>query len=112
MLFTHLREDLDGLTIHSTTNRIEGGCNHPVKDLLRRHRGMTDAHRRRAAQWWFYLHSTRPAPPATLIRPEHYKPPPTAVVIPDDEHVPGGYGTSATAEEGLWARTGWAGRSH
>jgi hypothetical protein len=109
-LFTYLREDLDTLGINATTNRIEGGTNHPIKDLLRRHRGMSEDHRRRAAEWWCYLHSTKPAPPATLIRPEHYKPAPTAIVITDDTTVPGGYGTTATAEEGLWARTGWAGR--
>lgn len=111
VLFTYLREDLDGLGISPTTNRIEGGANHPIKDLLRRHRGMTDAHRRRATEWWCYLHSTNPAPPATLIRPEHYKPAPTTLAITDDP-IPTGYGTTATPEEGLWNRKGWAGRSH
>lgn len=110
VLFTYLREDLDGLDISSTTNRIEGAANAGIKDLLRRHRGMTSDHQRRAAEWYCHLRSTKPAPPATLIRPEHYKPAPTTVIITDDDEVPGGYGTTATAEEGLWARTGWAGR--
>jgi len=110
VLFTYLDPDLAGLNIASTTNRIEGGTNHPIKDLLRRHRGMTTAHRRRAAEWWCYLHSTMPKPPATLIRPQHWQPPPPTVVDQPDR--PAGYDTATTAEEGLWARKGWAGRSH
>ena len=111
VLFTYLRADFNGLMISSTTNRIEGGCNHPIKDLLRRHRGMTTDHRRRAVEWWCYLHSTRPAHPASLIRPEHYQPaqPPTT---PTEPLTPTGYDTGLNAEEGLWARKGWAGRSH
>lgn len=111
VLFTYLREEFDAMSINATTNRIEGGANHPIKDLLRRHRGMTDDHRRRAVEWWCYLHSTKPAPPASLIRPEHYKPAPTKLVI-TDEPAPGDYGTAASADEGLWARRGWAGRSN
>jgi len=112
VLFTYLKPELEGLQISSTTNRIEGGANAGIKDLLRRHRGMTTEHQRRAIEWWCYLHSTKPAPPSSLIRPEHYKPAPTAHVITATEPVPGDYGTTVTAEEGLWARKGWAGRSN
>lgn len=112
VLFTYLHPTLDGLDIASTTNRIEGGTNHPIKDLLRRHRGMSQAHRRRAVEWWCYQHSTLPAPPVTLIRPEHYTPTPATPVETDDDGItPDGYGTSTTAEDGLWARKGWAGHS-
>lgn len=109
-LFTYLREDLNGLAINPTTNRIEGGRNAGIKDLLRRHRGMTSDHQRRAVEWYCYQRSPRPAPPSSLIRPEHYKPTPTTHVIPDDPE-PRAYDTATTAEEGLWARKGWAGRS-
>ncbi len=112
VLFTYLRDDLDGLGINSTTNWIEGGRNAGIKDLLRRHRGMTSDHQRRAIEWYCYLRSTKPAPPSSLVRPEHCKPAPTAVVITDNDPTPGDYGTTATADEGLWARTGWAGRAH
>ncbi|BDZ42096.1 hypothetical protein GCM10025865_13950 [Paraoerskovia sediminicola] len=40
VLFTYLDEALIGRGLSATTNRIEGGTNHPIKDLLRRHRGM------------------------------------------------------------------------
>lgn len=112
VLFTYLRTDLDALAINSTTNRIEGGRNAGIKDLLRRHRGMTPTHQRRTIEWYCYLGSTKPAPPSSLIRPEHYKPTPTATVITDNDTSPGKYGTAATAEEGLWTRSGWTGRSH
>jgi hypothetical protein len=110
LLFTYLDEQFDGLGVNPTTNRIEGGCNHPIKDLLRRHRGMPTDHRRRAAEWWAYLHSVKPRPPATFIKPDHWQPPAPVVVI-DTDPVPGDYGTTPTTEEGLWARKGWAGRS-
>ncbi len=111
VLFTYLRPDLDDCAISSTTNRIEGGVNRHIKDLLRRHRGLSDAHRRRAAEWWCYLHQPKPAPPASLIRTEHYTPAP-AKIAPPPEPIPGDYDTSPTAEEGLWARKGWGGRSN
>lgn len=110
VLFTYLDEEFEPLGISSTTNWIEGGCNHLIKDLLRRHRGMSDEHRRRATEWWCYLHSTKPAPPATLIRPEHWQPPAATLVTIDEPETTNGYDTTTTAEEGLWARTGWAGR--
>jgi hypothetical protein len=108
--FTYLDEQFDGLNISSTTNRIEGGTNRPIKDLLRRHRGMTSEHQRRAVEWWAYLHSTHPKNPWTFARPEHWQPPAPAIVT-DDDPIPGDYGTTPTAEEGLWARKGWAGRT-
>lgn len=111
VLFTYLGEDLQPYGISSTTNMIEGGINAQLRELLHRHRGMPTDHARRAIEWWCYLHSPRPAPPSSLIRPEHHKPAPTAIAIHDDP-TPGDYGTTATAEEGLWARKGWAGRSN
>jgi len=111
VLFTYLNPDLDDLTISSTTNRIEGGTNHPIKDLLRRHRGMTSDHQRRAVEWWCYLHSPDPRPPRNLIKPEHWAPAPSPQprdTEPKDVRL---YDTNATPEEGLWSRKGWAGRS-
>jgi hypothetical protein len=112
VLFTYLREDLDALAINATTNRIEGGRNAGIKDILRRHRGMTSDHQRRAIEWYCYLRSTKPAPPSSLVRPEHYKPAPSTVVITDNDPLPSGYDIAATADEGLWTRKGWAGRSN
>ena len=108
-LFTFLEPELAQLGINRTTNKIEGGVNAPLKDLLRRHRGMPSSHQRRAADWWCYLHSPAPAPPSSLIRPKHWQP--AEPVIVEQDEIPGDYGTATTAEEGLWARKGWAGRS-
>lgn len=110
-LFTYLRHEFIGLDIAATTNRIEGGTNAQLRLILRAHRGMSEEHQKRAIEWYLYLHSEAPVPPARLIRPEHQTPirlP--AQTAPDQPHGPEEYGKAATAEEGLWARKGWAGR--
>ncbi len=112
VLFTYLDPDLTDLNLSSTTNRIEGGANHPIKDLLRRHRGMTSDHQRRAVEWWCYLHSTKPQPPASLIRPEHWQPSTPTTDVINEPIGPTGYDTATSPDEGLWARSGWAGHSH
>lgn len=110
-LFTYLRHEFAGLDIAATTNRIEGGTNAQLRLILRAHRGMSEEHQKRAIEWYLYLHSESPVPPARLIRPEHHMPPRLpARTAPEHPHGPEEYGTAATAEEGLWARTGWAGR--
>jgi len=111
VLFTYLDPNVEALVIGSTTNRIEGGTNHPIKDLLRRHRGMTSDHQRRAVEWWCYLHSPDPRTPRELIKPKHYAPAPARQIRPEEPYGPAAYDTVTTAEEGLWARQGWAGRS-
>jgi len=62
-------------------------------------------------EWYLHQRSDNPQPPHRLIREEHYKPltppPPTTL---DEPAGPDELGTAATADEGLWARTGWAGR--
>ena len=109
VLFTYLDPRLDALGISSTTNQIEGGINAQLRTMLKAHRGMSPDHARRAIEWWCYQHSEDPRPPADLIRPEHWQPPaPTVVDKPDG---PTGYDTQASADEGLWARKGWAGHS-
>lgn len=110
-LFTYLNPDLASLKISSTTNRIEGGSNHPIKDLLRLHRGMSSSHQRRAVEWWCYLHSPAPKPPRDLIQPAHYTPAPTHQARAEEPIGLALYDTGLTAEEGLWTRKGWAGRS-
>jgi len=111
VLFTYLDPDPGALPISSTTNRIEGGANHPIKDLLRRHRGMTSAHQRRATEWWCYLHSTDPRPPRELAATAITEPSRTRPATTDEPPDPTGYDTGLTADEGLWIRHGWAGRS-
>lgn len=111
-LFTYLRTEFTGLDIAATTNRIEGGTNAQLRLILRAHRGMSEEHQKRAIEWYLYLHSETPDQPARLIRPEHYTPtrPQTQTAV-EQPHGPEEYGNTATAEEGLWARKGWAGRT-
>lgn len=111
-LFTYLRTEFTGLDIAATTNRIEGGTNAQLRLILRAHRGMSEEHQKRAIEWYFYLHSETPDQPAQLIRPEQYTPTrPAAQTAVEQPHGPEEYGNTATAEEGLWARKGWAGRT-
>lgn len=110
VLFTYLLPEFEGLGISSTTNRIEGGANHPIKELLRLHRGMTSDHRRRSAEWWCYLHAENPQAPATLIRVEHYTPKPALREV-DEPIGPAVYDTHFTPDEGIGIRVGWGGRS-
>jgi hypothetical protein len=99
---------LDHPGVDATTNKIEGGINAQIRLILSRHRGMSPAHQRRAADWFCYLHSCHPSPHALLTQfdQHHHHAQPV-----DDPVLPPLYGTGLTAEEGLWTRKGWAGRS-
>src|SRR5690606_36892672 len=95
-----------------TTSPLEGGINSPIRDLLRRHRRMSEAHRRRAVEWFLTLRQM-PLDEALAIA---LAPPPTPEPDndqPDDIEDTGGpalYDTGLDANEGLWERAGWAGR--
>lgn len=110
-LFTFLDPALDGLEIASTTNQIEGGINSPMRDLLKRHRGLSEHHQKRALEWWLYTHApTTRAPSAVLhetMNPAPPEPDQDDASDTDDFTSTGLYDTSLTAEEGLWARSGW-----
>lgn len=109
-LFTFLDPALDSLSVPSSTNEIEGGTNAQMRLLLLHHRGMTEAHQRRAIEWWLYLHSEHPDPARVLA--EHQQcpaeTPRPALTEPDPGPVL--YDTALDAAEGLWLRSGWAGR--
>ena len=56
-LFTYLEDllTLDG-PMPATNNRIEGGVNAPLRQMLREHRGMSLIRRIKAVYWWCYMH--------------------------------------------------------
>ncbi|MHC8608423.1 IS1249 family transposase [Paenarthrobacter ureafaciens] len=111
-LFTYLSREYNGLDIASTTNRIEGGTNAQLRLILRTHRGMGEEHQKRAIEWYLYLHSEQPRPPATLIETSHYRPAKrTTQTLQEQEPGPELYSTGLSPDEGLWHRTGWAGRT-
>lgn len=93
-----------------TTSPLEGGINSQLRDVLRRHRGMSETHQKRAVEWFLTLHeqplneAIRNAQPGKTTTP---RPEPTNT---DETENPNPYDTALSAEEGLWTRTGWAGR--
>jgi hypothetical protein len=90
-----------------TTSPLEGGINSQIRAVLRRHRGMSEAHQKRAVEWFLTLHEHSLDEAMTLAKPAEQAPPTTEA---DDHEPPGPYDTALSAEEGLWLRTGWAGR--
>jgi len=94
-----------------TTSPLEGGINNGIRHVLRNHRGMTEDHMKRAAEWFLTLHEIPIERAHELIAT-------FPVVNPDTENTddaqnepPSLYDTGLSAEEGLWSRSGWAGRA-
>lgn len=110
-LFTFLDPAVQGIGIASTTNQIEGGINAQIRDMLRRHRGMTTTHQRRAVEWWLHAHAIAAPEPTNLIRERHYRPTPHKPKTVEEPIGPASYDTGLSADEGLWHRRGWAGRT-
>jgi hypothetical protein len=98
-----------------TTSPLEGGINNGIRHVLRNHRGMTEPHMKRAAEWFLTLHEIPidrahemiTAPPAALETPVDLPATKPRGESPEVSL----YDTSLSAEEGLWNRSGWAGRS-
>lgn len=92
-----------------TTSPLEGGINSQIREVLRRHRGMSEAHQKRAVEWFLTLHeqsfdaALQHALPAKELGAAE-------IDEPDEIDSPALYDTALSANEGLWLRTGWAGR--
>lgn len=67
-LFTYLNEDLikEGI-VPATNNRIEGGVNAQLREMLRRHRGMSLTKQTKAIFWWCYMHTEYPLSNAGIL---------------------------------------------
>jgi hypothetical protein len=73
---------------------------------------MNEARRKRAIEWYLYLHSEQPVAPVKLIQTNHYRLAQNKAVAPTEQNPgPELYGTGLSADEGLWHRKGWAGRT-
>ena len=94
-----------------TTSPLEGGINNGIRHVLRFHRGMTEPHMKRAAEWFLTLREIPLERAHALITIEVKEPIEHDVEDNDSNETPQLYGTALTAEEGLWSRSGWAGRS-
>ena len=68
-LFTYLDENLkNDFSTPSTNNRIEGGINLRLREMLRNHRGLSIERRIKAVYWWCYMHSPEPLPLSEIIK--------------------------------------------
>lgn len=93
-----------------TTSPLEGGINSQIREVLRRHRGLSEQHQKRAVEWFLVLHempmndaialAQRRTPQPAAIEPE--------TEAPEEINL---YDTGLDAGEGLWTRAGWAGRA-
>ena len=52
----------------ATNNRIEGGVNAQLREMLRSHRGLTLLRRVKAVFWWCYTHVECPKTMAETLR--------------------------------------------
>ncbi len=70
-LFGYLQPPPEGLATTkwaSTTNRLEGGFNSPLKDVAKLHRGRSGEHQRLMLDWWLYLRTQAHENPADIAR--------------------------------------------
>ena len=67
-LFTFLDPALtaDG-PLPSTNNKLEGGVNAQLRDMLRKHRGLSLMRRAKAVFWWCYMHTECPLGAAGIL---------------------------------------------
>jgi len=98
-----------------TTSPLEGGINSGIRTVLRNHRGMTEPHMKRAAEWFLTVHEVPIERAYEMITnaPDVTESPIDlpAKATPIDVPEISLYDTTMSAEEGLWSRSGWAGRS-
>lgn len=68
-LFTFLDPELTAEgPVPGTNNRLEGGVNAPLREMLRPHRGMSTLRRAKAVFWRCCMHSECPLPPAEILQ--------------------------------------------
>ena len=67
-MFTYLDEELTrDFKAPSMNNRIEGGVNARLREMLRNHRGLSIERRIKAVYWWCYMHSPEPLSSSELL---------------------------------------------
>ena len=69
IIFTYLDEKLNAeFSAPATNNRIEGGINSRLREMLRNHRGLSIERRIKAVYWWCYMHSPEPLSLSEIIK--------------------------------------------
>ena len=67
-LFTYLDAELTAsFFTPSTNNRIEGGINSRLREMLRNHRGLSIERRIKAVFWWCYMHTPEPLSSSEIL---------------------------------------------
>jgi hypothetical protein len=94
-----------------TTSPLEGGINAQIRARLRAHRGMTEPHMKRTAEWYLTLHELSIADALSHTNQQLTGAPHPEPTTADETDGPALYDTGLSAEEGLWNRSGWAGRA-
>ena len=69
-IFTYMDEKLKAIigNLPATNNRIEGGVNARLREMLREHRGLSIERRIKAVFWWCYMHSPRPLSVSEILK--------------------------------------------
>ncbi|GAB2518848.1 IS1249 family transposase [Paramicrobacterium agarici] len=94
-----------------TTSPLEGGINSQIRAVLRAHRGMSEEHMKRAAEWFLTLHELSVDEAlANAIYPTTTTTTSAETEHDEDDETLALYDTGLSADEGLWTRSGWAGR--
>ena len=98
-----------------TTNPLES-YNRQLRQALDHHRGLSEPHMITMIDWHCYQHSEFPRSSRQILTQWEKAGRPSRGLIPKKTPPkttdgPERYGTALSAEEGLWARKGWAGRS-
>ena len=115
VLFTYLDAASDGTNLQPTTNIVES-INSRINDLCYQHRGLSEPHLICAIQWLLYQLTETPKQIKTVLDLWNHTGRPPARIMPrkhqgrPQQIGPKQYDTSLSAEEGLYARKGWAGR--
>lgn len=105
LLFTYLIEGNP-----RTTSGLEGGINNGIRTVLRNHRGMSETHMKRAAEWFLVLREIPIERAHELITHTNAPTPDDAGETATEHDGPVLYDTGLDSAEGLWLRSGWAGR--
>nr|WP_143034058.1 hypothetical protein [Microbacterium humi] len=73
---------------------------------------MSEEHMKRAAEWFLTLHElTLDEALAAAIHPQAATPTNSETEHDEEDQTPSLYDTGLSADEGLWTRSGWAGRA-
>lgn len=102
--------------LERTTNPVES-INHQVKQVIKRHPGLSEDHLICAIEWVLHNYTENPVTPRQILKDWQAQGQPARRLIPKKRRPPERlgpreYDTGLSAEEGLYTRKGWVGHSH